>query len=212
MNLEDLIQYYSNIKSLIELRLSEFLHIWKRANEEFLFAELCFCLCTPQSKAKSAQKAIRTLKQNKILYTGTADQIKIYLSGVRFHNNKSKYIIEARELFKKNNHIEVRSKINICNIKATRDWLVNNIKGLGYKEASHFLRNIGFGKDVTIQDRHILKNLKLLGVIDSIPKTLSPKKYFEIEDKMFEFSRNSNIPIDHLDFVLWHKEAGEVFK
>ena len=131
---------------------------------------------------------------------------------MRFHNNKSKYIIEARELFKKNNHIDVRSKINICNIKATRDWLVNNIKGLGYKEASHFLRNIGFGKDVTIQDRHILKNLKLLGVIDSIPKTLSPKKYFEIEDKMFEFSRNSNIPIDHLDFVLWHKEAGEVFK
>ncbi|GAJ17855.1 unnamed protein product, partial [marine sediment metagenome] len=32
---------------------------------------------------------------------------------------------------------------NIDEIKL-REWVVKNFKGLGYKEASHFLRNIGY--------------------------------------------------------------------
>ncbi|MFW5800234.1 MAG: DNA lyase, partial [Spirochaetota bacterium] len=98
------------------------------------------------------------------------------------------------------------------NILDKRVWLVKNIKGYGYKEASHFLRNIGFGDNIAILDRHIYKNLKLLNVIDEIPKSASPKKYIEIEQKMREFSKEINIPMAHLDFVLWYKEAGEIFK
>lgn len=55
---------------------------------------------------------------------------------------------------------------------------------MSYKEASHFLRNVGFGEDVAILDRHILRNLERLAVIDEIPKTLSPKLYLEIEDRL----------------------------
>ena len=89
---------------------------------------------------------------------------------------------------------------------------IQNIKGMGYKEASHFLRNIGFGDELAILDRHILKNLKELGVLDEIPSSMSKKKYIEIERKMKEFSRSANIPISHLDLVFWCKETGEIFK
>ncbi|MDM7912425.1 MAG: DNA lyase, partial [Methanotrichaceae archaeon] len=82
----------------------------------------------------------------------------------------------------------------------------------GYKEASHFLRNIGLGGDLAILDRHILKNLALLGVIDGIPASPSKKMYLEIESKMIEFSRKAKIPMSHLDLLLWYKEAGEIFK
>ena len=66
---------------------------------------------------------------------------------------------------------------------------------MGYKEASHFLRNIGLGYDIAILDRHILKNLKLFNVIDEIPSSISKKKYFEIEEKMRNFSKKIKLLI-----------------
>ena len=60
-----------------------------------------------------------------------------------------------------------------------REWLVKNIKGLGFKEASHFLRNIGFD-DYAIIDSHILDLLERYKFIKP-PKTLTRKKYMEIE-------------------------------
>ena len=94
----------------------------------------------------------------------------------------------------------------------TREWLVENVRGMSYKEASHFLRNIGQGEKLTILDRHILKNLKALNVIDKVPKSLSKKKYLEIEEKMMDFADRIKIPLDHLDLLLWYKETGEIFK
>ena len=86
------------------------------------------------------------------------------------------------------------------------------MKGLGYKEASHFLRNIGVGLDLAILDRHIIKNLKRYGVIEEVPKSLTPKKYLEIEEKMKEFARRIDIPMPELDLLFWSMETGEVFK
>ena len=94
----------------------------------------------------------------------------------------------------------------------TRAWLAANVKGMGFKEASHFLRNIGLGKDLAILDRHILKNLHKFKVIKKIPKSLSEKKYLEIESLMKQWAQRSRIPLSHLDFLLWHKETGHIFK
>ena len=89
---------------------------------------------------------------------------------------------------------------------------MKNVNGLGYKETSHFLRNIGLGKNFAILDRHILKNLKRYGVIKSIPKTLTRKKYLEIERKMKKFSEKIKIPLAELDLLFWSEETGEIFK
>jgi len=106
----------------------------------------------------------------------------------------------------------LKKKIEKFNAAAARDWLVRNVKGLGYKEASHFLRNIGLGKELAILDVHILKNLKELGVIENIPSSLTKKRYLEIEDKMRKFSRRTKIPLAELDLLLWSLETGFVFK
>jgi len=57
-----------------------------------------------------------------------------------------------------------------------------------------------------------LKNLKGLDVIDEIPKTLTKKRYLEIERKMRKFAGDVGIPIGHLDLGFWYRETGEVFK
>ena len=80
------------------------------------------------------------------------------------------------------------------------------------KESSHFLRNIGFVEEVSILDRHILRNLKNFNVIDEIPETLSEKKYYEIENKMKRFSKEINISLGYLDFIFWYKATNTLFK
>jgi N-glycosylase/DNA lyase len=88
---------------------------------------------------------------------------------------------------------------------------VKNVKGLGWKEASHFLRNIGH-RNLAILDRHILRNLKRHGVIKSLPKTLTPKRYLVIEQKFMEFSSTIGITMDELDLLFWSRETGEILK
>jgi len=197
----------------IRLRLDEFKRIWHENSEKDIFAELIFCILTPQSRAKSCWNAVNNLLDRNLLLKGDVNKIAKELSGVRFKNKKAEYIIEARKLFTINGRISIRPKMRqFDEINGAREWMVQNVKGIGYKEASHFLRNIGLGENLAIFDRHILKNLHLLGVIDEIPVSLSKQRYFEIESKMTKFANKINIPMSHLDLVLWFKETGEIFK
>lgn len=208
----ELFKHYELFKDEILNRLKDFDYIWENGTEKNLFAELCFCLCTPQSSAKLADKAILRLKKNDVLFYGSHSQIRECMVGVRFPNNKSEYIFQARRIFKDGKSFFVRKFIDLSNPERTRDWLVENVKGMGYKEASHFLRNIGLGRELAILDKHILKNMKELGIIESIPKTLTKRIYLDFEDKVRVFSSETGISMAELDLVFWSNETGEVFK
>ena len=211
--IKEVLEIYSSIQEGIESRLDEFSEVWKNETEENLFSELAFCLLTPQSKAKMCWGSICTLKEKNVLIDGSEEEVLDCLYGVRFKYKKAKYIVELRELFKKNGKINLRKQIEKNNSPfEIREWLVTNVKGMGHKEASHFLRNIGKGSDLAILDRHILKNLKLIGLIEKIPEAIPPKKYLELENIVREFSKEIGIPLDHLDIVLWYKETKEIFK
>lgn len=205
---------YHEIKSEIEERLVYFKEVWKNGSNEDIHAELSFCILTPQSKAKNAWKAITALREDNLLFTGKEEEIVEYLNIVRFKNNKAKYLVTLREQMRDESG-KIITKDFFSNFKDTlerREWIVKNIKGMSYKEAGHFLRNVGFGEDVAILDRHILKNLVKLEVIEEIPKTITPKLYKEIEEKLRLFCKEVNIPMDSMDLLLWYKEAGEIFK
>ena len=213
MGLDEILEIWREKKDEIERRLNEFKFLWENASEEELFAELAFCLLTPQSKATVCWRAIEELRDSGILFFGSPDDIVDFLTGVRFKYTKAKNIVYARNFFSENSKINIRGKLsNFSSPLEMREFLVKNIKGMGYKEASHFLRNVGLGENLAILDRHILKNLASLGVIDEIPKTLTRKRYLEIEEKMREFAKEIGIPMAHLDLVLWFKEAGLIFK
>jgi len=211
--LHDIREIYSKIKPEIEIRLAEFKDVWENGSEEDVFAELVFCLFTPQSKAKSCWATLLKLREEGLLLEGGEQEVLRECNLVRFKYKKSGFVVEARQHFVKGGEVSIRPLLaSFGKPPEMRNWLVENIKGLGYKEASHFLRNVGRGEELAILDRHILKNLVLLGVIKEIPKSLTPTRYLGIEKKMLVFCKKSNIPMDHLDLVLWYKEAGEVFK
>lgn len=206
--LEKLKKSYRLIGQDVEARLAEFEKIMEEGDDTSIFTELVFCLFTPQSNAKSCWAAVERLCRVDLLLNGSAKEIAKELKGVRFHNTKAGRVVEARKWLKD-------FKARIAGFETSfeaREWFVENINGMGYKEASHFLRNIGMGQDLAILDRHILKNLVLLGIIEEVPKHLSPKRYLEIEAKMKIFSRREKIPMAHLDILLWYRETGDIFK
>jgi len=213
LHIRQLQKLYRTKKKEIVRRLKEFDSRMKEEDDAAVFSELVFCLLTPQSKAKCCWDAVETLNRKKILVAGNEDEIKVNLRGVRFHNKKAAYIVKARKLFKKSGAAPLKTSLGqFSDVHECRDWLVKNIKGLGYKEASHFLRNIGSGDGIAILDRHILRNLVFFGVIEDIPSSLSRETYSGIEKKMAGFARSIRIPLAHLDLLLWYKETGEIFK
>lgn len=208
---ERLLAEYRNKKGVIKRRLSEFKRVWSGSDKR-IFAELCFCICTPQSKAVHCDKAVSALARTGALYCGDVCRVRQGLKAVRFPNNKAKYIVETRKKLASPRGISVKDKILKKDIIASREWLVKNVKGIGYKEASHFLRNIGFGSDLAILDVHILKNMLKHGVVSEVPKSLTRKKYLELEGKLRKFSKRIGIPMDELDLLFWAMETGHIFK
>ncbi|MEN8153261.1 MAG: N-glycosylase/DNA lyase [Acidobacteriota bacterium] len=209
----ELIEEYNFIKNDIENRLNEFAAVWKNGNDEDIFYELMFCLMTPQSKAELCWEAVKRVRNRDITKIRKSSDILNDMVGVRFKYKKSEYILEARDKFFRNGRFFIKEKIkNFKDIYDLREWLVKDIKGIGYKEAGHFLRNIGFGDKITILDRHILKNLRNYAVINHIPSSMTKKNYMEIEQKMSRFSEQIKIPLDHLDLLFWYREAGKIFK
>jgi N-glycosylase/DNA lyase len=204
-HINELKENYDRLKDKIKDRIKEF---HKKKGED-VYLELLFCILTPQSKAKICWNCILSLEKED-LFTLDKERIKKHLKGVRFHNNKSNYIENAIKFIKENR--DLYEKLKEMDENGRREYIMKNIKGIGLKEASHFLRNIGLGENLAILDRHILKNLLRLNVIEKIPRTLTRKRYFEIEKKMIEFSKYIGISMEELDLLLCFKETGEVFK
>ncbi|MFC1590308.1 N-glycosylase/DNA lyase [Candidatus Omnitrophota bacterium] len=210
--MKELIAEYNKKKASIKKRLAEFKRIYRKSDEA-VFAELAFCLFTPQSKAVSCDKALRELKDSELLLKGNERDISKILRGlVRFHNKKSSYLVTARGIFKKGKRCAIKSRLDGKSGRQMREWLVKNVKGLGYKEASHFLRNIGFGGGLAILDVHILKNLKNFGVIEKIPSSMSKKQYLDIEERMSGFCASCGIPMPEIDLLFWSGQTGFIFK
>ena len=211
----DIHELHRALRPTIEERLHEFREKWDRATEEELFREVVFCLLTPQSKGRACWDAACALDDMGLLLTGDAEDIATALAstGVRFHHTKAHRVVAARLLFATEGRLSVRNVLGRFNDpKDAREWLVEHVNGLGYKESGHLLRNLGMGAHLAILDRHILRCLKELEVIAEIPKSLTRRRYLDIEREMVAFAEREGIPLDHLDLVFWARATGEVFK
>ena len=214
METEELLNLYQKLRPQIESRVEEFRRLKEEGTEEELFKEACFCLFTPQSKAVNCWQAVEKLHKTGLLYSGDEEEIAKAIRGlVRFHNTKAARLVLLRRLFSRDGKLTVREVIErFPKPTEARNWLVENVKGYGLKEASHFLRNTGYGLELAIVDRHIVKNLHALGAIEEIPSSITPATYLEIEERMRRFAKALGLPLQHLDLLLWAKEAGFVFK
>lgn len=152
---------------------------------------------------------------NGLLENGTHAELANALVGVhRYPNARSRYIVESRTFLLSDCSMHLRDRLTrFSNPLDRRDWLVNEkgIKGLGYKEASHFLRNIGF-RGYAILDKHVLNCLFELNIIDSPKPPNNRYRYLSIESGLKRFSEQAGIDFDEMDLVLWSMKTGEILK
>ena len=213
MDVLDLHAEYSSLKREIEIRLNEFKRLWATGSEDELFQELAFCLMTPQSAAAACWEAVGRLFANGLFYYGTEAELAKAIHPIRFKYNKSRYMVEIRSTFLPNDIPCIKRILSIQgDPRAMRMWLVRTIKGLGFKEASHFLRNIGLGEELAIMDRHILRTMKANGVIRKIPDSISAKNYLRLEGAFMRWAAKLRIPPAHLDLLIWYQATGYLFK
>ena len=195
----------SEVKNLVNTRIREFKENGAKSNGE-IFIELCFCILTANFNAEKAIKIQIEIGKDFLTLTESQLAEKLKRLGYRYPNTRAKYIGKARKY--KDSLKNVISSFNAED--ELREWLVKNIKGIGYKEASHFLRNIGY-TNFAIIDFHITDLLARYKLLEK-PKTLTKKEYFKIENLLREIAEKSNLNLAELDLYLWYMETGKILK
>lgn len=193
------------LREAIQSRLQEFAAV---PRSDYVY-ELVYCMLTPQSSAVHAAQALEVLKAEEALHDERmiADVLARREHYIRFHRTKARHITAVMRQFD-----QIAAMLNNgADAFEQRRWLVGHVKGVGWKEASHFLRNIGH-RDLAILDRHILKNLRYHGVIRSLPKTLTTKRYLAIEQRFRRFAQALGVSMDELDLLFWSNETGQILK
>ncbi|MBX7055999.1 MAG: hypothetical protein K1X36_13680 [Pyrinomonadaceae bacterium] len=197
----------------IAARLAEFAATGNSASDEELWAEMVYCFFTGGCSARMGMRSLDAVRH--LLMTGDQPALANALVGShRYPNARSRYIVASRSFLQEHCGMRLRTKLWSfeCDLDR-RDWLVREkgIKGLGYKEASHFLRNIGF-RGYAILDKHVLNSLAELKIIDEPKPPNTRSKYLMVEEKLKQLTAELKIDFDELDLVLWSMKTGVILK
>jgi len=195
----------SHVKKLIDARIEEFKQTGGKTSRE-IFKELCFCILTANFNAERSIEIQKKIGDGFLTLPLPQLVEELKALGHRYPETRARYIVEARRYADSLKEIILRFK----DANSLREWLVKNVKGIGFKEASHFLRNIGFS-DLAIIDFHIVNILSKYGLINEF-KTMTKKRYLEIESILRRIAYCLNISLAELDLFLWYLETGRVLK
>lgn len=213
VTLEKIKETYTARRKEIRQRLAEFADIWQNGSDEKLWEEMVFCFFTGGCSARMGLNSVEAVRP--ILLTGDHEELMNALVGKhRYPRARAGYIVASRNFLQEHCKMQLRKKLeSFSDDLSRRDWLVKEkrIKGLGYKEASHYLRNIGF-KGYAILDKHILRSLAELGFIEDPKPPGTRAKYLVVENKLKDLAKQTGIDFDELDLVLWSMKTGEILK
>ncbi len=195
----------TEVEKLVDSRIKEFKELGEQSSDE-IFKELCFCILTANFTAEGGIKIQKEIGNGFLTLTEAQLVKKLKELGHRYPKTRAGYVIEARK-YKDSLKETIRSFEDEHKL---REWLDKNVKGLGYKEASHFLRNIGF-ENLAVIDFHIIDILANYNVIEK-PKTLTRRKYLEIEELLRKIAGKLGLNLAELDLYLWYAETGKILK
>ena len=213
LTIERIKRAHAERREEIRARLAEFQDVWKFGTDEKLWEEMVFCFFTGGCSAKMGLRSIEAVRP--LLLKGTHSELTDALVGVhRYPRARAGYIVASREFLQQHCNLRLRKKLQgFEDDLARRDWLVREkrIKGLGYKEASHFLRNVGL-KGYAILDKHVLRSLAELEIISDPKPPNTRLKYLTVEKQLKKLAELAEIDFDELDLVLWSLKTGEILK
>jgi len=212
---EDVLATHKARRKEIRARLDQFREVWRNGSDARLWEELVFCIFTAGASAQMGFRAVEAIRS--LLMDGTREAMTLALRNAgahRFPIERPGYIVVTRSYLLEHCDMALREKLeSFADPIERRDWLAREkrIKGLGYKESSHFLRNIGL-MGHAILDKHVMNCLMDLKVVETPRPPATRAHYLETEERMRSFAREVRIDFDELDLVLWSMKTGEVLK
>jgi N-glycosylase/DNA lyase len=215
VTIDDVRTAHSARRGEIRARLAEFREVWRTGSDARLWEELVYCIFTAGASARMGLRAVEAIRP--LLFEGTREEMTRSLVEARAHRYpqaRPGYIIVTRDFLQEDCGMRLRERLaSFTDSLVRRDWLARErrIKGLGYKEASHFLRNIGLN-GYAILDKHILRSLCELGITDSPDPPATRARYLQTEEHLRAFAHDLRIDFDELDLVLWSMKTGEILK
>ena len=215
VTVDDIRATHNTRRKEIRARLNQFRQLWRNGSDDQLWEELVYCIFTAGASARMGLRAVEAVRP--YLKNGGREQMTHALRTAgahRFPVERPGYIVVTRAYLREHCRMALRQKLkSFPDAIERRDWLAREkqIKGLGYKESSHFLRNIGL-MGHAILDKHVMRCLADLKVVDAPRPPATRSRYLETEATLKAFAREIKIDFDELDLVLWSMKTGEVLK
>lgn len=209
---------------------------WVSMAEEDLWRELVACILGSRVRFEIVYSAVQRLDKMKLFsqarrssHFGQYEQdVMGALSGKSLTHDgigpKSRcpfFRIRANQIRRAAERIygecdSIREFLNgACDVREVRRCLVSEVAGLGPKQASLFLRNIGYAEYVAVLDVHVLTYMRWVGLTNTPVKTVSTiRKYESLEDVFIAHSCSLGYMPDRFDLAVWivMKVAKEEYK
>lgn len=199
---------------------------WHLYSEEQLWHELVSCILGSQVQYETAKGCIHHLVERGLLNIqkilrepgNIQEKISKELSKpiyppfvnnegcrYRYPNTKAKFIVKTcLEIFNENSSLGLI--LDRCsNAYEAREILIKKCMGIGPKQASLFLRNISYCKDLAIIDTHVIDYMKLMKLNEDIDSQniANKNQYLMNEQILLSYADDKEKTIATLDFAIW---------
>ncbi len=126
------------------------------------------------------------------------------------YGNTGFLMLRSKNIFKSAKTVSCKEQwlhsllVDSASEQKTRSVLISNISGFGLKEASHFLRNIGYSNRLAIIDTHVISFLEEINALSTPQlKTLTPKTYMELEYALQQICKEWGLLLSVFDMAVW---------
>jgi N-glycosylase/DNA lyase len=193
--------------------------------ENQLWYELVACILGSRTKYELAKAFTQHLKVSGLLNIDNmkkdyvsfeinvrkylSENVTFYFGGVkitqkyRYPISRANYIRRTAENIYRDSSMTNLLFLNQDPISA-RNQLILNVVGVGPKQASLFLRNIGYADNLAVLDTHVLKYMSLIKLIPyQISSIVSIIKYEKLEKILQYYAKCLNTKLANLDVAIW---------
>ena len=199
---------------------------WIDMSEDELWQELCLCILSSNVPyeltlsafhhlKKKGYLRLELLKKESISKKIITDELSrpVYLPKkkdggyrkYRFPKTRARNIIQAAKVIAREEDWIKKLLLRSNSERKVRGLLVSEISGIGLKEASHFLRNIKYSKNLAIVDSHVVSFLQQIDAgTQRKTKTITRNTYFELENQIQEICGEYKLDLSIFDMAIWH--------
>ncbi len=201
---------------------------WHQMSEGRLWKELCLCILSSRTRFELALAAVSSLERAGLLrrlrehpgevpYSVLEEALGPHpqrqgasTRSIPFWRTRAHQLVDASNRLYAAGHRGLKTRLHETGDAGDlRMQLMADVPGLGMKQASHFLQNVGFSDEFAVIDVHILSFLREeLMAVESEAEDLDESLYLELEQRIQRLAAANGLAVGLLDRIVWAMRSG----